>query len=323
LKILSRLLLVVLLIAGVVFVNTSASQRDIIDYLPEVQMAKSHQVLGSSLGNASQDDFLECFDHVIEGAIADHLLYNENGQPYAPHEQLQIAVDAYCFAILSITADPSIISILEGETARVVNEDLMAEGTGELIIDGSKQSIRAAISVFAPSFLVFDLRGVEDFFGLIEPILDDDDPCAQLEEWVSDGPTFELKYTAFNTLRLDQQLGQAIFFGEIRCTQIIDEETDTLIAETKSRDFDAAVALSRFWTAELNTFLYTVDEDDELVVKEDLTLEEVQSEIERFEILIVENTQRYPLLTLAATYPLVVLYSIEAELVEENTGEAQ
>lgn len=275
----------------VLAVGPSTQAGEVIDFLPEVQMARSLVHL-LEFGDVDEDD---CISISLDEPIPSNLLYDQNGMFHSDEQIVKILTQINCIILELAELDldnadaniPLFIDAFSGETAQFANGR---------ILDGRKQAVRASFIFGFLLLFQFELSGLFDL-GLLGS-----DPCAQLRDWSAVGPSLEFRFTAFFTLLVQLAISDEEQRQE-QCTTIRGDLEQELIAQAEAGSVDAAVELSFLWTSQLEERF-----GDEPTIDE---LPAMQIEIDRFELLMLENTMKFPLVTLAATVPLAGLYRFE------------
>ena len=282
-----------LMITGaLIALSPNAEAGDVVDFLPEVQLADSLVIAAENIFVTEQD--CAGFDSSIE--IPDNLLYDINGQRRSAEESGQILFNINCLFFLIQTADEvdsvsnvvRFLDVLKGQSVAFENG---------IVLDGGKQSMRVSLIFGFLISIAFERSGFVDL-GIFEG-----DPCDELRDWALNAPTLELKW-----------LGLVILAGEAvtedmaprECTTAVSGTRSELIALTEQGDLDAAIALIVDWQLELEAEFGEEPSADQL--------EAIQARTAEFKLFILANTMRFPLLTLAASIPLSSLVTFEAEL---------
>jgi len=292
------------MVALLLFLVPSAQGRDIIDFLPEVQLARSFQLVSRNpVFEFLQipDELFECIEAINSFEIPDQLLTDRNGDFRSAEEVRQVAGNAACRVASVLLNETSPIPVLMGDRLEV---SIPYFGT-TTIVDGSKEPIRFATAAVTQFSFFRQLRGSEQGGDLF---MGADDKCEALREWVLKGETLELRHVAFNVLMYDQTTE---LNGIAVCSERRVASEAELRAEAEKGELIAAVSLSVLWVLEVNSLHSNLIESDQ--AGEILERGEIQSRIEEFELLILENTQRFPLVTQAVIEPLSRLYVIEAD----------
>lgn len=152
-----------------------------------------------------------------------------------------------------------------------------------IVFPGSKPSVRGSLLHMTMVGILFS-----------DPLVFGDDQCGKLKEWSLSGETLELKFLAF---------GSYIASARDCVTTTPAWDLDVLLALTKANDVDAALTLVRYWGSESLT---AIPENPE-----DRTDASIEAEISKYEEIIEQNRQRYPLLSLVATVEIANILSLE------------
>jgi len=316
-----RLLVVTLLtlVALAALLPASTSRAgDVIDFLPEVQTARSFSAVvppGLTFQFAVFPDSRTCLQNNWPSDIPNHLLYDDNGRFHTIDEILLIVANIRClFQVADGEANVvgdgfSILYSLESLKGEVVE---LSNGN---ILDGTKQSIRA-VSIWAAAA------------GLTSVLLDGDNAtslftdeaiggCELLERLVLEGETIELRFATLFVLFGDIALQIEEDFGG-RCLSERTESTEALVELTKSGEIEAAANLTYRL---LNEVAAQFDADLEQYGDE-AELEELQAVVDttltELGIEILENTERFPLLTMAVALSSLQIHTVDIviELIE-------
>ena len=285
-------LAIFLLNASLLVLVPNAQAGDVVDFLPEVQLAES---LVFAADNAFVTDE-DCAGFDISVEIPENLLFDINGQRRTAAESGQILFNLNCLYFLIQTSEDinsssniaRFLDVFQGQSVTFENG---------IVIDGGKQSVRVSLIFGFLISIAFERSGFVDL-GIF-----DGDPCDQLRDWAINAPTLELQWLAFIVLA-----GEAVTedMAPRECTTEVSGTRSELIALTEQGDLDAAIALVADWQLELETEFGEEPTADQL--------EGIQAKVSEFELFILANTMRFPLLTLAASVPLSGLVGFEAEL---------
>lgn len=270
---------------------------DVIDFLPEVQVARS---LVPAFANAFVFEGA-CIDVQLDAEIPNNLLFDDNGQPRSFDEMGMIMLQLNCIYQSLALEDPdnalqNVPFFLEALAGNMV---VFPNGTE---LDGTKQAVRASLLFSHLLLFQFDLTGQFEI-GILGS-----DPCGQLREWVLSDTSLELQFVAFLTLASEIVVSDEEELP-IQCSTPVAGTESELIEAAESGDLDAALELSVLWVLQLmNEFGEEPTVDD---------LPGMLAELDRFELFVLQNTMKFPLLTLAATVPLANLYLFEYELMNQ------
>ena len=295
-------------VALAVLITPQSNAGEVIDYLPEILLARSFDVYNmKALGIG---DSLEevCFDDDPGPEIPEHIVINEHGLYKLELERLESIVAVGCQRAFFDAGQLNPLPILLGDS---VETTVFIRDEGEIsefatFVDGNKQSnrVRASLDwyIFFAQLREFD---VQPFIMI--PNLLPENPCETFRGWVLNAPTFELQWASFQILMFDQISvdggPNVIGIPDRVCTSAREGTVDELRAAAEAGDLDSALALSWIWFGGAGNLW---EARDQFEGTEQAKF--IDAEIERIELMILENTARYPLVTLAAIYPLSRTY---------------
>ncbi len=284
-------------VVGLLFVNFwGFAQGDLIDHLPEIQMARAiaEAVAFQNLESQNPLDDPEiaeiCATEPTLEDIPNQLWLNNMGQLRTADEVRRVLILTQCsFVFLEGNQeeqDSSFLLGLLGGQDKTLGENI--------IIPGSKQPVRVvlAFSTFITMFfeLVFSsLPEIEN-----DQILLGEAPCETLSSLAVEGKSLELRWAAFMALVFDRVSIEA---GEFSiCGAPSEASNDELLAHAQQGNLDAAVELAFNWLSEVS------DSDSNVNIRP----EEAQAVIERHELFIL-NQFGQSLATMAAVVPIFIL----------------
>jgi hypothetical protein len=275
-------------------VGPAIQAGDVIDFLPEVQVARSITP-AIEFAIVFEED---CVGVQVNQEVPNNLLFDDNGQARTFEQMGEILLQLNCsFQSLAFedleNSSANIPLFLDAFSGNLV------EFSNGLTLDGRKQTVRASLIFSHLLLFQFELGGVFDFDIL------GSDPCGQLRTWSKSGSSLELQFVAFLTL------GSDIFSSEEeglprQCSTAVGGTEAELIALAEAGDLDASLDLMFFWTLELQAIFGDEPTADDLP--------SIEAQMDRFELLILRNTMKFPFVTLAAQLPLANLYLFEHEL---------
>jgi len=247
-------------------------------------------ISGQLFGRNICEDF-ETSDELIP----QHLLYDENGDPFFRDEVGVHTRNANCHMInglnqvsreYELEAD-EIIEIIIG----TINGERFEFDNG-VVFDGTKQAMRVSLLGLFTIFAYIEL----DLLEPIRPIgLFGEDPCETFINYIKDAQSLELSFYSL-LIVVNEHLFSRESDRQNHCTpNLIIRPIDELIERAKLGETEAAIALAIAWIDEVGDTLF-IDALDR------------NRQLEKFRILVLENTIKYPLLTTTAIWPLFSLY---------------
>jgi hypothetical protein len=278
---------------------------DVIDFLPEVETARSFSAVLIPIVTLPFTIFPHpsvCIDENLPTEIPNHLLYDSNGVFNSFEEILFVLRNINC-RFLAAGGEVAIIP----EAEILLNYFLALRGENiELsngnILEGEKQSVRAASIIFGGSLLTAVLQAGE--LSIIEE--SDQSPCDFLHEQISHGKTIELRFASLFAL-LGDLLANSEGMG-IGCIHELDASDEELVELVQMGNVEAAVNLADRWSdlVDRETGVTSASFDVH-------SLEETQAllnaKLAELGIEILQSTERFPLLTLAIAFSSVQLHS--------------
>jgi len=279
----------------------------VIDFLPEVQTARSFEIFWVALFSSDSADFLETclIDQPSVDSIPDHLLVDINGALRTRDESVQLALDTLC--IFAGLFEPSMrfdddfsdsdqalelfLNVLRGEAVEFP--------TG-VVLDGSKQIFRMGAA--------FQMFG---FFGLGDPLLEaldpdgDADKCAVLSSAAVNGETLELRFLALFNLAFemgDDLMNDAedgVSPTDSVCGEVSTAPLSELRSAAATGDLQAAVNLAGRQFGDVLIFVGEEPDESERVA--------LEAQLAELELDILSNTERFPLVALADSTTIFII----------------
>jgi len=283
---------------------------DVIDYLPEVQTARSVSavaILSLTLFGFDPDDCDQLPLLELQNNISDHLLYDENGKFFDVSEIRQNVTGLICLSTTQIR--PPTFS--EEEAADIYFEIIqgnVVELPSGRLLDGAKQSLRAYSAYLVTNIFGFSL--LPDFPIQAQLPSELSDPCEAVRDIALNGSTLDIRFAAI--LALMNNLVQSDENGNLgSCTPPMDASESELVERAKAGDLEAAVNLSVLIREQIQAEADALEEanadlsDDELIMLTDSLVDKLLSELG---LDILENTERFDLLALAYATASVELH---------------
>jgi hypothetical protein len=284
------------LLVAFLFAAPSLYAADILDRLPEVEAAKAFNFVLFWHDELASLDNIDCSGISLEREeLPSHLLIDENGENRTLWEMREVLIQINCVYSQILSGQffeapehlPLFLEVLAGSVVEFPNE---------IIIDGTKQSVRASLMANFLVLLDFELRGWFEF-GLLAS-----DACTQFREWSATADSAELQWVAF--FILFEQYRRTLSGDEfVTCTfSEGDGETEgQLIDLAKSGDVDAAVRLAHIWRSGIDAAFEEFIEGPRTKEAFEIFSEEMTRRQQQFELIILRNTMRYPVLVAAAS----------------------
>lgn len=274
-----------LLVVLLLFSMSSVAPRagELIDHLPEVQLARSW-AQWARLGEFScQGD--ERLDDVPRTLWVDR-----NGQLRSDDEVARILVETICALHLAGPLQPSQIAGLSDlePLFELLRGRTLADGA---VADGGRDPIRTALTIQTTFIMVFVLaQSLHGDDGATAPAA-----CNQLRAFVHEGETLELRWVGFIALLSDYDAARS-GLDLLRCEEPTQGDEADLWTRARSGELAAALQLSLQWDAEVRAF-FTPDEP--------IDENERGRRIHELELQILRVTQAAPLLAMATMIPLI------------------
>jgi len=274
---------------------------EVIDHLPEVQLARSitqYLAVQSLLDNG--------FEGICANApgiedVPDHLWLDELGNIRSTEAVQDVLLSTLC-AFEGIEPSAEVFDVYDNEFEFFI--DILSgkdvEVANGVFVFGSKQPVRAALTFPFAISLFFELF-LGDLSNEPSPVLGEN-PCQTLRTFASEGPSLEIRWSAFLTLAVDLSL-DAEDPSEATCTTLNDQEPDVLLQQAQRGDLNAALQLAYNWDNEISSVVDADEVDPSLV----------DAQIERFQ-LIALNHFGEGFVGLAVTIPLISLMEGNAAL---------
>jgi hypothetical protein len=288
------------------FPNGTIQAGDVIDFLPEVQAARSFEIFFLAL---ISDFEIDCDTARSASELPNHLLVDNNGALRTEEESIILAAEAIClFFNFSLEAsdtsfDPDVLAEIRRNRLEVLRGNIATYDDGTEI-DGSKQLFRmaAAYGFFgAPDSLATLLADTP-----IAPI------CQVLQETILDGETLELRFVSM--LILAFEIGDDLFRDsddDSICGPLPTTSAEDLKPLVIAGDVNAAVDYASVIFADILTFIGDEPEPEELA--------QLEADLDRLEIEMLTNTGRLPLLTLANA-PAIFILELAVDFIEGDFG---
>ena len=290
--------LLFVLFAALLFSNPAATTHagEIIDYLPEIQTARSFGwAFGAAILNSGR--FGSCDQDSAQREIPDHILYDDNGVVHSATDIADILVSISClyrptfeipFPSREIFAQ-LLLDVIRGNDVTIYNGN---------IVDGRKQSVRVETIIrmhdrFLTEVFVADSRVWTSTQA---------EACQFVIDATSLENTIELQFAAYFALSSIMDSAQRLRLGSI-CHEVRSESDEELLAAAQNGDLEAGINLAR---RNISSITEQLEEEDPSAFFEDLAVQ-----LNTIGLQVLENTAVHPIASMSLASGAYSLYLFE------------